>query len=159
MSSVSATDLGFLPAKDMSGYGPAGRGAIIPQKIPSQRILARKEFLYHLFILWKSIICQIYWDEWSSWGRCWWKWLFSLGKTRFALMFLMNSARPRSDFIYTKNSARPGSDYIYTKIAARPGSDFIYTKVFGAFLRFLNEKTAYILKHFPAAREFGQEIL
>ena len=74
-------------------------------------------------------------------------------------MFLMNSARPRSDFIYTKNSARPGSDYIYTKIAARPGSDFIYTKVFGAFLRFLNEKTAYTLKHFPAAREFGQEIL
>ena len=70
-----------------------------------------------------------------------------------------NSARPRSDFIYTKNSARPGSDYIYTKIAARPGSDFIYTKVFGAFLRFLNQKTAYILKHFPAAREFGQEIL
>ena len=70
-----------------------------------------------------------------------------------------NSARPRSDFIYTKNSARPGSDYIYTKIAARPGSDFIYTKVFGAFLRFLNEKTAYILKHFPVAWEFGQEIL
>ena len=63
-----------------------------------------------------------------------------------------NSARPRSDFIYTKNSARPRSDYIYTKIAAQPGSEFIYTNVFGAFLRFLNEKTAYILKNFPAAR-------
>ena len=25
--------MGFLPAKDMSGYGPAGRGAIIPQRI------------------------------------------------------------------------------------------------------------------------------
>ena len=26
--------MGFLPAKDMSGYGPAGRGAIIPERIP-----------------------------------------------------------------------------------------------------------------------------
>ena len=34
--------MGFLPAKDMSGYGPAGRGAIIPEKnppkIPSERM-------------------------------------------------------------------------------------------------------------------------
>ena len=30
--------MGFLPAKDMSGYGPAGRGAIIPQKIPSENV-------------------------------------------------------------------------------------------------------------------------
>ena len=52
-----------------------------------------------------------------------------------------------------------GPDFRCTKISARPGSDFIYTKVFGAFLRFFNQKTAYILKHFPAAREFGQEIL
>ena len=27
--------MGFLPAKDMSGYGPAGRGAIIPEKNPA----------------------------------------------------------------------------------------------------------------------------
>ena len=28
--------MGFLPAKDMSGYGPPGRGAIIPQRIPPE---------------------------------------------------------------------------------------------------------------------------
>ena len=110
---------GILPAKDMSGYGPAGRGAILPQKIPSQRILPRKEFLYHLFILWKSIICQIYWDEWSSWGRCWWKWLFSLGKTRFALMFLMNSARPRRK----KKKILPGRDPILSTQRIPRGRD------------------------------------
>ena len=59
------------------------------------RLTPPKEFLYHPLPLWKSIICRIYWEEWTSWGRCWWKWLFSWSKTRFALMFLMNSARPR----------------------------------------------------------------
>ena len=28
--------MGFLPAKDMSGYGPAGRGAIIPDWLPER---------------------------------------------------------------------------------------------------------------------------
>ena len=46
----------------------------------------RKEFLYHPLPLWKSIICRIYWEEWTSWGRCWWKWLFILSKTRCALL-------------------------------------------------------------------------
>ena len=60
----------------------AGRpGSDNPPKNPQ-----RKYFLYHPFILWKSIICRIYWEEWTSWGRCWWKWLFSLGKTHFTLM-------------------------------------------------------------------------
>ena len=35
---MNATYVGFFPAKDMSGYGPAGRGAIIHQRIPSERI-------------------------------------------------------------------------------------------------------------------------
>ena len=61
--------MGLFGAKDMSGYGPAGRGAIIPRFAP-----------------------------------------------RFS------------------------------------GAKTVCTKVFGAFLRFLNEKTAYTLKTFPAAR-------
>ena len=61
--------MGFLPAKDMSGYGPAGRGAIIPERIPplTQPLTPRKEFLYHPFLYLKSIICRFYWEEWTSW--------------------------------------------------------------------------------------------
>ena len=42
--------MGFLPAKDISGYGPAGRGAIIPQKnppkIPSEKNFCTTHFLF-----------------------------------------------------------------------------------------------------------------
>ena len=44
--------MGFLPAKDMSGYGPAGRGAIIPQKIFPEKNLCTT----HLFFENRSFV-------------------------------------------------------------------------------------------------------
>ena len=114
----------------MSGYGPAGRGTIIPERIQrlTQRLTQPKEFLYHPSTFWKSIICRIYWEEWTSWGRCWWKWLFSLGKTRFTMVKVIIGRF--SNRKWAKPRILPGRDPILStqRIPRGRDPDFIYTK-------------------------------
>ena len=129
-----------------------------------------KEFLYHPFTLWKSIICRIYWEEWTSWGRCWWKWLFSLGKTRCAFFsFTMVKviigrfsnrkwAKPRilpgrDPILSTQRIPRGRDPIISTQRLPRGRDPILSTQRFsGLFWDFWMRKRRIYLKKFPAAR-------
>ena len=64
---------------------PPGVPTMCPDQVP--RPGPAQTFLYHLFLLWKSINGRFSKKESVVGGRSWWKWPFSLSKMHFALDF------------------------------------------------------------------------
>ena len=64
---------------------PPGVPTMCPDRVP--RPCPAQTFLYHLFLLWKSINGRFSNKESVVGGQSWWKWPFSLSKMHFALDF------------------------------------------------------------------------
>ena len=77
-----------------------------------------KEFLYHPFILSKSIICRFYNSKRGLWGRSSWKWLFSLSKTHSGRMFFI-SFREIRFYLHKEISFREIRFYLHKEISFR----------------------------------------